>query len=174
MQHSRESRVRSALLKDGVVEQEYNRVGLALSIFAALCFFVALWGLNGYFTARTITGLGEHFQLPFLSWGAGWLVHVVVSLIEQHLWKLRSTLGGAPGVVLVGIYWLIVVVGTIDVLTSSLAFLALFASVGQSASDTNIRTLSTLLAEVIAIVPEPIIVWLAVALWRVIRDEGGS
>jgi hypothetical protein len=168
----RESRVRSTAMRNNeVVKAEYNRVGLALSIFAALCFFAALWGLNGYFTARTVYSLGVAFSLPVFSWGVGWLVHLVVSLIEHHLWRLRSAVGGAPGIVLIGVYGLIVLVGVIDVFTSALAFLLLFDSLGLSATDPTVRFLCTALAEVIAIVPEPIIVWLAVALWRIVRDE---
>jgi hypothetical protein len=168
---SRDSHVRSVPLKNGAVVAEYNRVGLSLAIFAALCFFASLWLLNGYFTARTVVGLGRATDTAFLSWGTGWLLHIIVSLIEQHLWKLRGTLGGAPGIVLVGVYALIIGVGTIDVLTSTLAFLLLFDGLGLPATDGSIRFISTLLAEVIAIIPEPIIVWLAIALWRLIRAE---
>lgn len=172
--YSRKSKVRSTSRTDGALSHEYNRVGLALAIFAALCFFLVLWGLNGYFTARTIVSLGLHFQIALFSWGMGWLIHIIVSLIENHLWKLRGAVGGAPGFVLFGVYGLIVLVGTIDVLTSSLAFLQLFASFDLSPTDPTIRTISIVLAEVIAIVPEPVIVWLAVVLWRIIQDEEDS
>jgi hypothetical protein len=163
------SKVRSAPLNNDVA-QEYNRVGLALAIFAALCFFCALWGLNGYFTARTIRGLGQTFEIASLSWGVGWLVHIVVSLIEQHLWRLREAVAGAPRFVLVGVYCLIILVGVVDVLTSALAFLELFSSAGFSVLDPTTRVISTILAEVIAILPEPVIIWLAIALWRVVHD----
>src|SRR5690349_3413857 len=124
-----QSKVRSAPLKgNSAVTHHYNRVGLALAVFSALCFFIALWGLNGYFTSRTVRSIGLLFHLDGVSWGAGWLVHVVVSLIEHHLHRLREALGNAPRFVAVGVYCLIVIVGTLDVLTSALAFLALFAS----------------------------------------------
>jgi hypothetical protein len=171
LMHPRESNVRSAPLHNGkVVKQEYNRVGLALSILAALCFFLALWGLNGFFTARTVVGLGISLNIAALSWGAGWLVHIVVSLIEHHLWRLRRAVAGAPGFVLLGVYGLIIAVGVIDVLTSAIAFLYLFETVGLSAMDSTLRLISTVLAEVIAILPEPTIVWLSVALWRVVKE----
>jgi hypothetical protein len=170
--HSREPSVRSAPLRNGeVVKQEYNRVGLALSILAALCFFLALWGLNGFFTARTVVGLGNSLNIAALSWGAGWLVHIVVSLIEHHLWRLRQAVAGAPGFVLLAVYGLIIAVGVIDVLTSTIAFLFLFETVGLSAMDSTLRLISTVLAAVIAILPEPTVVWLSVALWRVVKES---
>jgi hypothetical protein len=169
--YSRPSTVRSVPLKDGgMVEHEYNRVGLALAIFAALCFFGALWGVNGYFTARTVRTVGHFLQVSSLSWGSGWLTHIVISLIEQHLWRLREAVSNAPRFVLVGVYCLIVGVGIVDVLTSAIAFLLLFSSLGLSLTDPTVRFVSVVLAEIIAIIPEPIIVWLVVALWRVIRD----
>jgi len=168
--YSEQSKVRSAPLKGNVaVEHEYNRVGLALAIFAALCFFCALWGVNGYFTARTIRSIGYHFHLASVSWGIGWLVHVVVSLIEHHLWRLREAIGNAPRFVLVIVYCLIIAVGILDVLTSALAFLALFDAIGAPILDRSVLVISTLLAEVIAIIPESIIIWLIVALWRVVK-----
>jgi hypothetical protein len=169
--YSQRSKVRSAPLKsDNTVEREYNRVGLALAIFAALCLFSALWGVNGYFTARTVYSLGHLLSVSSLSWAAGWLVHIVISLIEQHLWKLREAVSNAPCFILVGVYCLIVTVGVLDVFTSALAFLSLFASFGLPAVDPSVRFVSTVLAEIIAIIPEPIIVWLIVALWRVIHS----
>jgi hypothetical protein len=166
-----QSTVRSAPLKSAnTIQREYNRVGLALAVFAALCFFVSLWGLNGYFTSRTVRSIGLLFHLQGVSWGAGWLVHVIVSLIEHHLHRLREAVNNAPGFVLVGVYCLIILVGVLDVLTSALAFLILFHSFGFSVTDPSVRFTSIVLAEIIAIIPEPLIVWLAVALWRVVRD----
>lgn len=163
--------VRSVPLKgNSAIQHHYNRVGLALAVFSALCFFLALWGVNGFFTARTVRSIGLLFHAETISWGAGWLVHVVVSLIEHHLWRLREALGNAPRFVAIGVYCLIIIVGTLDVLTSAFAFLALFASIGLSPTDPTIRFVSTLLSEVIAILPEPVIVWLSVALYRVVKD----
>lgn len=164
------SKVRSyPLTNDSTVAHEYNRVGLALAIFAALCFFCALWALNGYFTARTVRSIGILFHILWLSWGAGWLVHVVISLIEHHLWRLRDAVDNAPRIVLYAVYSLIIVVGTLDVLSSALAFLLFFAAFGFPLFDQTTIVTSTVLAEVIAILPEAVIVWLVVALWRVIR-----
>src|SRR6266498_76433 len=106
--YSGQSKVRSVPLKDASeVQQEYNRVGLALAIFAALCFFCTLWGLNGYFTARTVRNVGSLLFSVVVSWGAGWLVHIVISIIEHHLWRLRHAVTGAPPVVIVGVFALI-------------------------------------------------------------------
>lgn len=164
------SKVRSEPMKDHAeVEEHYNRAGLALAVFAALCFFGALWGVNGYFTARTVRSVGLVLFGAAVSWGTGWLVHVVISVIEHHLWRLRHAVSGAPLTVVVGVFALIILVGVLDVLTSTFAFLLLFASFGLPIADPTVRFSSVVLAEVIAIIPEPIIVWLIVALWRVVR-----
>jgi hypothetical protein len=155
---------RSAVAEERHTSEEYNRVGLALSLFAALCFFSALWFVNGFFTARTIVTLSG------LSWGAGWLAHIVISLIEHHLWRMRATVSRMPRAVLLGIYALIICVGIADVLTSAIAFLMLFAGAGISPVDTTTQIVSIVLAETIAILPEPTIVWLTIALWRVVRN----
>jgi hypothetical protein len=165
------SRVRSyPIHSNEAIHDQYNRTGLALAIFAALFFFIALWGLNGYFTARTVRSLGTLLGLSAFSWGSGWLVHVVVSLIEHHLFKLKEALGNAPALLIVVIYILIVVVGSLDVFTSTLAFLDLFSQAGLSPTNPTVRFVAVLFAEVIAIVPEPVIVWLCIALWRVTRS----
>jgi hypothetical protein len=164
------STVRSIPLKNTSIESEYNRIGLALAIFAALCLFCALWGLNGYFTSRTVRSIGMLLRLEGVSWGAGWLVHVIISLIEHHLHRLRAALGHAPRLLVVGVYCLIIAVGVLDVLTSALAFLLLFSSLGMSPTDPSVRFLCVVLSEIIAIIPEPLIVWLAVALWQVVHD----
>jgi hypothetical protein len=169
---SRASRVRGASPKKAVaVDGQYNRVGLILAIFAALWFFVALWALNGYFTASTVRAVGLLLGATSVSWGVGWLVHIIVSLIEQHLWKLRAALGNAPLPILAAIYGLIIFVGVLDVLSSALAFLVFFNSLGLLVTDPSVRFASVVLSEIIAILPEPIIVWLFLALYQVIKKK---
>lgn len=168
----RTSRVRREPPKQEVVaDGQYNRVGLIMAIFSALWFFTALWGLNGYFTASTVRSVGILLGASSFSWGAGWLVHIVISIIEHHLHKLRAAVGNAPPIVLVSIYGLIIFVGVLDVLSSSLAFLLFFNSMGLSPTDPSIRFASVVLAEVIAILPEPLIVWLFLALYQVVRKK---
>ena len=98
-------------------------------------------------------------------------MHIVISIIEHHLHKLRAAVGNAPPIVLVSIYGLIIFVGVLDVLSSSLAFLLFFHSMGLSTTDPSVRFASVALAEVIAILPEPIIVWLFMALYQVVRKK---
>jgi len=166
------SNIRSTPIKGsapGRIQREYNRVSLALAIFATLCFFCALWGINGFFTARAVASAGTWLHVAALSWPIGWLIHIIVSLIEQHLWRLREHLQSAPPAVYIGVYTLIVVVGVLDVFTSALSILLLITSVGLSPTAVPMIVISTLLSEVIAIFPEPVIVWLTVTLYRVIR-----
>lgn len=169
---SERSRVRRVQSKKVVtVDGQYNRVGLVLALLAALWFFVALWGLNGYFTANTVRAVGLLLGTAAAPWTVGWLVHIIISLIEQHLWKLRKAIKDAPLPALLGVYGLIVFVGVVDVLSSSLAFLLLFNSLGLDIADPTVRFVSVGLAEVIAIAPEPLIVWLFMALYQVIRKK---
>lgn len=169
----RTSRVRKApvMAKTVTTDGQYNRVGLILAIFAALWFFTALWSLNGYFTASTVRSVGLALGLSSISWGTGWLVHIVTSIIEHHLYKLRTAAGQAPPVIWIGIYGLIIFVGVLDVLSSALVFMLFFHSLGLSATDPSVRFASVVLAEVIAILPEPIIVWLFLALYQVVRKK---
>src|SRR5689334_22661584 len=156
----RTSRARSAAAKQAVpIDGQYNRIGLTLAIFSALCFFLALWGLNGYFTASTVLSLGKYLGAASVSWGTGWLVHIVTSLIEHHLHRVRGAVGGTPSFVFLSVYGLILFVGALDVLTSALAFLFFFNSFGFNPTDPTARFVSVVLAEVIAILPESLIVW---------------
>lgn len=161
----------SSVVADEAVAQEYNRIGLALAVFAALFLFGTLWLVNGYFTARTVRTISIALGFASLSWGTGWLVHVVVSLIEHHLWRLRETLSRAPRIVIQVIYCLVVIVGVLDVLTSTVAFMQLFAWLGYAPFNLNTVLVSVIFAEIIAIIPEQIIVWLIVALMHVIHNE---
>jgi hypothetical protein len=169
------SSVRSVPMRSGnsapQVEQEYNRVALALAIFATLCVFVALWGLNGYFTARTVVAGGRLLALAFLTWGTGWLAHLVISLIERHLWRLRQHLRGGPFIVTAAVYGVVLLVGVADVFTSVIGVLDLAARAGFDVQAFSTRIVATVLAETIAILPEPVIIWLSVALYRVIKSR---
>lgn len=168
---TRPTRARSSPSKEVKVSDQYNRVGLVLALLAALWFFVALWCLNGYFTASTVRAVALLLGGAVVPWSVGWLVHIIISLIEQHLWRLRAAVKGAPLPVLAGVYGLIVFVGVLDVLSSSLAFLLFFLSFGLNLADPTVRCVSVALAEVIAITPEPLIVWLFMALYQVIRKK---
>lgn len=169
---SERSRVRRVPAKQAVaVDGQYNRIGLVLALLAALWFFCALWALNGYFTSSTVRAVGMLLGATVVPWSVGWLVHIIISIIEQHLWRLRTAVQNAPLPVLAGVYSLIVFVGVVDVLSSSLAFLLFFNSFGLDIADPTVRFVSVALAEVIAIAPEPLIVWLFMALYQVIRKK---
>lgn len=169
---SERTRVRRVPAKKAVtVDGQYNRIGLVLALLAALWFFVALWSLNGFFTASTVRAVGGFLGAASVPWSVGWLVHIIISIIEQHLYRLRAAVKNAPLPVLAGVYGLIVFVGVVDVLSSSLAFLLFFNSLGLDITDPTVRFVSIALAEVIAIAPEPLIVWLFMALYQVIRKQ---
>jgi hypothetical protein len=62
----------------------YQRGGIIAAIVVALALFLAAWAINGYFTARTVAGLGGWLRVAWLSWGSGWCLHLAISVIEQH------------------------------------------------------------------------------------------
>jgi hypothetical protein len=69
---------------------QYQRGGVIAAIVVALALFLAAWAINGYFTAHTVAGLGGWLRMAWLSWGSGWCLHLVISVIEQHAWKVPA------------------------------------------------------------------------------------
>ncbi len=160
------SQVRSAHGQSTRAGAEYSRVRLALALLAALVLFVALWLLNGFFTARSVLAISALIGTSAMPWSVGWLVHIIITLLELAFWPFRDLLIkiSAPRGVLWAMCGLAFLVGAADVLSSAVGFLGIFHSGALSAT-----MISTALAEAIAVGPEPIVVWLLVALWRVVR-----
>lgn len=132
----------------------------------ALTFWIALWLLNGASTALPFTLLGQRLgaagaQLGL--WiGAGICVHVIVSLIENHLWRsfprCRPEEKGALAAE-------ILFVGFLDVFTAALSLFALFTYLGLATPSLTWYAVCTIFAEVIAIGAE-----LMIRLhWRLMR-----
>ncbi len=121
---------------------------------AAATLWAALWLANGYFTVTYLQSLGI---APW--WGV--LAHLVISLIEQHLHRSRRRSS----------YPLVIAVGTFDVYTSALGLLALLTSWGVPLDGLALLTAATVLAEGIAIAPEPQLVDHIAAVRRYVRGE---
>lgn len=105
---------------------------------AAAALWLALWLANGYFTVTFLAAWG-------VAWWWGCLAHLVISLIEQHLWRSRRR----------SAYPLVIAVGVFDVYSSALGVLALFVASGVPLDGLLLLLAATAVAEGIAIAPEP-------------------
>jgi hypothetical protein len=160
------------------IRQGYEFGGLLLAEFAALVIWLVFWLANGFFTAlfvqivalqlvdglnRFIAGtIAPDVQLALsvtAAWGLGGLMHVIVTLIELHLWRSgrRST------------YPLILAVGIFDVYTSTRGIQALAAVWSLPTSGWVWLLLYVGLAEAIALFPERRMVDHGTAIWLMLR-----
>lgn len=132
--------------------QRYEYGAYAAAEVAAIVAWTALWLLNGLLTV-----------LWLLSWGVAWwwgaLAHVVISLIEHHLW--RSQRGSK--------YPLILIVGGIDVYSSALGVLMFMGWAGLQLDPLYAYIFATVVAEAIAIAPEPNIIGHLGEVWALMR-----
>lgn len=146
----------------------YNRAGVGAAAIVGLVLFAALWLLNGYFTVRTLRGLAGWLSVSWLSWGVAWVIHMVVSVSEQHAWKVRGYAARIPilrdFLLLIAVVMgaIAVVLGSADTLTTVVGLMGFFGASGGLSS----LLFWTILAELIAVVPEPVIVALLVLLLR--------
>jgi hypothetical protein len=152
--------VRTVPLKDGqrIAEKKSNATANAI----ALVFWIVLWILNGASTALPFVLLGVRLGAAGLWLGIGICVHIIVSLIENHLWRsFPRCQPGERGALAAEIF----VVGLFDVLTSAFSLFALFLYLGLASPALAWYAICTALAEVIAIGAE-----LMIRLhWRLMR-----
>lgn len=140
----------------GSLPARYRRGRAAAALVALLVLFLAAWSLNGHTTA-----VGVGLLVPRASYLGGWCAHVVLTLVELSVPVIRPYLRGAPVLVLGMLYAVVVVVGVVDVGSFAVWALALVGGSGLLWA-----SVATLAGEAIAIMPEPVIVALVVALWR--------
>lgn len=167
--------VRSVETRDGQIVQRrgsavYNKSGVIAVAVVALLLFVAVWLLNGYFTARTAAGVGGALGWPWLTWGVGWCIHLVISVCEQHAWKVPSyvrsisALADVYPYILLCMWAIAVIVGSLDTLTTAVGLVDLLRIESWSGV-----VWCVILAEAAAVLPEPLIVGLALFLYQVRR-----
>lgn len=148
----------------------YTKSGVIAVACVALVLFILVWLLNGYFTARAVAGIGGVRGLWWLGWGTGWCIHLIISVCEQHAWKVPSYVRGIPLLadvypyVLLTMWGLAVAVGSIDTLTTAVGLTDLF----------RVETWGgvvwcVILAEIAAVLPEPLIVGLTLFLVQMRR-----
>ena len=128
----------------------------------ALTFWFALWLLNGATTALPFVLLGQRFSAPGIWLGVGACVHIIVTLIENHLWRSFRTCNTGEKIAIAGE---ILFVGVLDVLTAAVAFFFFFSYLGLATPSVAWYAICTILAEIIAIGAE-----LMIRLhWRLMR-----
>lgn len=137
-----------------IIRQRYEYGAYAAAEVAATLAWVALWLLNGLLTVLWLAAWG-------LAWWWGCLAHVVISLIEHHLW--RSKRGSK--------YPLIVIVGSVDVYSSALGVLYFLHWAGLQLDPLYAYTFATIVALAIAIAPEPNIIGHLGEVWTLTRKR---
>lgn len=147
----------------------YQRTAVIAVISAALVFFLAVWALDGYATARVVTGLGRAYRIAWIGWPVGLAVHILISLFQQHGWKVRAMFRALstryPALaeflpwVVASLWVLTIFFGVVNVLATSMLFLAWF----HAASLISVAA-CVILALLVSIVAEPVIVGLILTL----------
>lgn len=136
--------------------QAYRRLRAAIGLAVLLLFFVWLWFLNGDFTAQ-----GAVKILGF-SYGVGWAIHLLQTGVELLPAFVRDEIAGMPRFVRIVIYALALPFGVFDVLSSAIGVAPYMAWTGATGLLAHVQ--NTALGELIAFTPEPMIVWLSIAL----------
>jgi hypothetical protein len=162
------SNVRSTPLPSQRVSKQYRRGRAAAGLAVFILLWGSLWFLNGYFTARSVVAIGAYRGLT-LSWGIGWLAHVIMTILELSVAFLSPYLQGVPRFVLILLWLVALPFGVFDVGSSAAGLLQLAQLVNIQPS-LMVNSIATLLAEGIAIAPEPVIMWLIIALVRLARE----
>jgi hypothetical protein len=148
----------------------YTKSGVIAVACVALILFILVWLLNGYFTARAATGIGGARGWQWLGWGAGWCIHLIISVCEQHAWKVPSYVRAIPLLadvypyVLIVMWALAVLVGSADTLTTAVGLVDLL-----NVTSWGGVVWCVILAEVAAVLPEPLIVGLVLFLVQMRR-----
>jgi hypothetical protein len=153
-----------------VVRHTYNRGGVIAVACVALLLFIAAWSVDGYFTARTAVGIGAWAGWTWVTWGLGWSLHVIVSIIQQHGWKVAGHVRTVPMLsdvyqhIRIAMWSLAVLIGSLNTLTTAVGLMGVFhveTFTGQ--------IVCVILAEATAMLSEPMIVGLAIFLYYQIR-----
>ena len=146
------------------VIRTYRRWRGATGVLLVGLVFAAAWLLNGYFTARAVAVLRG-------DWSLGWALHLIITAVELTTAMAGPALRSirAPLWVHTLLWAVVLPFGLADTGTSAIGLLqwglALGLPIGLSLSIGV-----TVVAELIAFVPEPMLVWLALAFRQVLRE----
>jgi hypothetical protein len=143
-------------------QDSYRRIRAAIALGIFIACFGLLWLINGEFTAQYIHA---RFSVP-LSYGWAW--HIVISSLELASVFVAPYLAGLPR-------WLYVVLlicslpfGVFDVLSSAIGMEPYMLWTGMIAPTSHVQ--NTVLAELVAFLPERMIWYLLIALLKVLRS----
>lgn len=141
----------------------YRKTRAIVALALLIWFFSGIWILNGELTSQFVqqlTGRGPEY---------GWAAHLLITAIEIAPAILAPFLADAPAR-LKFILWLISLpFGVFDVLSSAVGVAPYLAF--THTSGIYQYTQNTIAAEIIGFVPEPMILLLLVALWRVVKAK---
>lgn len=138
-----------------------SRAAVGLAIFILI--FGLLWLVNGSFTADFTT---HTFHTDILM---GWAIHFIMSAIEVAPIFVSPFLAGTPRPVRTAIWLLSLPFGVLDVLSSSLGVEPWFLWTGATGIIQHIQNAG--IGEIIAFAPEPMLIWLLVALRNAISSR---
>lgn len=142
----------------------YRRWRGATGVLLVALIFAGAWGLNGYFTARAVASLRG-------DWWLGWAAHLIITAVELTTALVGPSLRAIRAPLWVhGLLWAVVLpFGLVDTGTSALGLLAWGLALGLPMG-LSLSIGVTVLAEAIAFVPEPMLVWLVLAFRQVLRE----
>jgi hypothetical protein len=131
----------------------YEHGALTAAELAGLIFWGTVWAIDCIFTVQMVGRLGA-------AWYTGIVTHVVVSVVQQHLWRARRW----------GAWALVFAVGLLNVFSSAWGLQSVATARGLPAGDTLIWAgIYTGLATFIALAPERAGMGHLFALWRLLR-----
>lgn len=145
---------------------QYRHGRSASALVTLLLLFGAAWGLNGHTTALIAT------ELFGWTYAQGWALHAVMTVVELSLPLVLPLIRGVPheGLVAALIGIATVLVGVFDVWS----FASWAYGVTGAAVTVESAVVVTLVGELFSMAPEPVIVAMVVALWRLRRNTGGG
>lgn len=142
----------------------YQRWRAAVGVLVVGLLFAGAWLLNGYFTAQAVAAVWG-------DWWLGWAVHIIITAVELTTTLLGPVLRSirAPAWVHLLLWAVVLPFGLVDTCTSALGLLGWGLTLGLPLG-LGLSIAATLLAEAIAFVPEPMLVWLALAFRQVVAE----
>jgi len=148
----------------GTIPPNYRRTRAAVGLAILILVFSGAWLLNGSFTVDLVVLLGGS-----ILWG--WSLHFTNSALEVLPVFLAPFLRGLviPRGVLVVIWVASLPFGIFDVLGSTMGVSPWFVWTGTTGVFQHLQNVA--LAELIAFLPEPMLIWLFLALYTVLRSR---
>lgn len=139
----------------------YDYLGILGAEFVMLCIWGSLWLLNGYFTVVFVQTCGTLLLGMSVSWLIGAALHLVISFIEQHLWKSGDWFD----------YLWVFAIGLVDVFSTAAGLLFVLLSRGWATTSLPWTVGVTVVALGIALIPERRGVKHAQVIWRMVHGR---